>query len=610
MTPEQFQEFRPVLPDLPGVYRYYDAGQKIIYIGKAKNLKKRVSSYFQKNDHPYRIQRMISQIDKIDFTIVDTEADAFLLENALIKEFLPRYNIQLRDDKTYPFIVIKNEDFPRVFFTRNKIRDGSEYLGPYTSVEQARNILSMLTQIFPLRSCNLQLTDKNISSGKFKLCLEYHIKRCMGPCTGLQAREEYMEGIQQIRHILRSDYAKAFHYLKGKMQEFADRLEFEKAQDFKEKLDVLTHYQSRSTIVNPKLDDLDVFGYTETEQIAFINYLKIKNGTVVRTRSYKVKKVLDEQPEDILLSVIGDNVFVDLTAETELVLPFAVSLDLPQCQQTVPRAGDKKKLLDLATRNALYIRQEYVRSTLTPEEKKPAFRIMKTLKDDLRLTEIPRHIECFDNSNFQGTDAVSACVVFREAAPSKKDYRLFNVRTVEGPDDFATMREVILRRYRRLLDEGESLPQLIIVDGGKGQLSAAVESLQELGLYGKVAIVGIAKRLEEIYFPEDAIPLHINKKSESLKLIQRMRDEAHRFGITRHRKKRSKSSLQSELMGVSGIGEKTFSQLLKHFKSVKKIREATDAEIEQLIGPSRAAALAAWRNKKEENETSSPPMEE
>jgi excinuclease ABC subunit C len=591
MTYEEFKIIQSTIPNEPGVYRYFSIEDEIIYIGKAKDLRKRVSSYFTKNDHTYRIQRMIKTIHRLEFTIVDTEQEAFLLENALIKNHQPRYNILLRDDKTYPFICIKKEPFPRVFLTRQVIKDGSEYLGPYTSILTVKAILSMLINIFPLRNCTLQLNKKNIEAEKFKVCLEYHIKNCLGPCQALQSEQEYMENIQQVRELLKSNFGTVQNFLKKRMNEFAKQMDFERANEFKEKIEILEAYRSKSTIVNPKLNNIDVYGYTETDEFAFINFLKIANGTVVRTRSYEIKKILNEEKEDILQRVVIDNSFADNIFLEELLFPFSISLPFGNVQITVPLAGDKKKLLDLSTKNAMYAREEKIKAGLSAEERNPSFRIMKTLKDDLKLQELPVHIECFDNSNFQGTNAVSACVVFKQAKPSKKDYRIFNVKTVEGPDDFATMQEVVYRRYKRLQDENQALPQLIIVDGGKGQLSSAVESLKQLDLYGKIPIVGIAKRLEEIYFPEDSVPLYINKKSESLKLIQRMRDEAHRFGITHHRAKRSKNTLVSELTDINGIGEKTFELLLKKYRSVKKIKEVSEADLAEIIGPAKAALL-------------------
>jgi excinuclease ABC subunit C len=497
----------------------------------------------------------------------------------------------LKDDKTYPYIVIKKEHYPRIFLTRQFIKDGSEYLGPYTSVQSVKAILDLLKSIFPLRTCNLYLSEKNINDGKFKVCLEYHLKNCLGPCQALQTKEAYDENIQQIRNILRSNFGSVLYYLKGKMNSYAANLEFEKANDFKEKIEILSDYQSKSTIVNPKLNNVDVYGYTEMENFAFINYLKIANGTIIQARAVEIKKLLDESPEEIIMAAIRDISFAENVYIDEILVPFEIEWAFENITLTVPQIGDKKKLLSLATKNALYAKQEKIKQQQTQEEKNPSFRIMKTLKDDLKLKTLPRHIECFDNSNIQGTNAVSAIVVFRDAKPSKKDYRFFNVKTVEGPDDFATMEEAVYRRYKRMIEEGNPLPDLIIVDGGKGQLSSAVESLVKLEIYGKVPIVGIAKRLEEIYYPEDSLPLYINKKSESLKLIQKLRDEAHRFGITAHRNKRSKNATISELITIKGIGEKTFELLLKHFKSVKKIKDAPIAEIATLIGNSKADLL-------------------
>lgn len=591
MTAEEFKNYRDTLPSQPGIYKYYNEEGEIIYIGKAKDLKKRVFSYFNKNDHSYRIKRMIFLIHKIEFVIVNTEQDALLLENSLIKEHQPRYNVMLKDDKTYPFICIKKEPFPRVFFTRKVIRDGSEYLGPYTSVFNAKIVLDLLKHIFPLRTCTLALTQKNIEAGKFKVCLEYHIKNCMGPCEALQTEEEYNQNIQQIRNILKSNFGSVKNFLNRKMNDYAADMQFERAEEFRQKIEILSNFESKSTIVNPRLTDIDVYGYTETDTAAFINHLRIGNGTVVKTHAMEVKKVLDETREELLQRAVSELTLNDEEPVSEIIVPFEFEFPFENVKLLVPQAGDKKRLLDLATKNALYMREERIKQNLTPEEKKPSFRIMKTLKDDLKLQDLPRHIECFDNSNIQGTNPVSACVVFKNAVPSKKDYRHFNIRTVEGPDDFASMEEVIYRRYKRMLDEAQDLPQLIIVDGGKGQLSSAVNSLQKLGLYGKIPIVGIAKKLEEIYFPEDALPLYINKKSESLKLIQRMRDEAHRFGITHHRKRRSKSTLVSELTNIKGIGEKTFELLLKKYKSVKKLKEVPFEELKEVIGEAKAKLL-------------------
>lgn len=608
MTFEEFKAYRDVLPSQPGIYKYMDENNEIMYIGKAKDLKKRVSSYFTKTDHTYRIQRMINMTRKVEFVIVNTEQDAFLLENSLIKKYQPKYNVMLKDDKTYPFICIKKEPFPRVFFTRKVIRDGSEYLGPYTSVFNAKIVLDLLREIFPLRTCNLQLTQKNIEAGKFKVCLEYHLKNCLGPCQNLQTAADYDEEIQQIRDILKSNFGSVKFYLKKKMNEYAADMQFEKAEQFRQKIELLTGYENKSTIVNPRLTDIDVYGYTETESVAFVNYMRITNGTVVKARALEVKRVLDEPKQDLLMRAITEYSLEEGNESLEIIVPFEVDTDFEKIKVTVPQAGDKKRLLDLAVKNALYMKQEKLKESMTAEEKKPAFRIMRTLKDDLKLKDLPVHIECFDNSNIQGTNPVSACVVFKNAKPSKKDYRHFNIRTVEGPNDFASMHEVITRRYKRLLDEGQDLPQLIIVDGGKGQLSSAVDALKEIGVYGRIPIVGIAKRLEEIYFPEDPLPLYINKKSESLKLIQHMRDEAHRFGITHHRQRRSKTQVTSSLTEIKGIGEKTFELLIKKYRSVKKLKEVPFEELSEVIGPAKAKiVLDAFSNNTPVDETETLP---
>jgi excinuclease ABC subunit C len=601
MTYDEFvAAYRDSLPSQPGVYRYFDEEGNILYIGKAKDLRKRVSSYFTKNDHTFRIAYMVRKISKLEFTIVDTEQDAFLLENSLIKKYQPRYNVLLKDDKSYPYIVIKKEDYPRVFLTRQFVRDGSEYLGPYTSVGQVRIILNLLTTIFPVRTCTLNLSPKNIEAGKFKVCLQYHLKNCLGPCENLQSMEEYDESIRQVKNILKSNFGSVLYYLKGKMQSYAEAMEFERANEFKEKIDLLTDYQSKSTIVNPKLNNVDVYGYSETETHAFINYLRIGNGVIIQAKALELKKVLDETKEELLETAITEFSFSENISIDEILMPFEVSLPFENVKTTVPIIGDKKKLIDLATKNAIYSKMERVKQHQTSEEKNPSFRIMKTLKDDLKLIDMPRHIECFDNSNLQGTNAVSSIVVFKDAKPSKKDYRFFNVKTVEGPDDFATMEEAVYRRYRRMLDEGTPLPNLIVIDGGKGQLSSAVNSLKKLEIYGQVPIVGIAKRLEEIYFPEDTLPLYINKKSESLKLIQRVRDEAHRFGITAHRMKRSKGQTTSELTTIKGVGKKTFEKLMQQFKSVKKLKEATMEDIAAVIGASKAELVIAYFNEKKD----------
>lgn len=596
MTSEIYNEqFRDSIPENPGIYKYIGVNDAILYIGKAKNLKKRVSSYFLRtNDRSYRIQKMVNQAERIEFTIVDNEQDALLLENNLIKQFQPKYNVLLRDDKTYPYIVIKKEDFPRIFFTRKYVRDGSKYLGPYTSVHDARQILSMLKTLFPIRTCSLNLTPQNIAKKKFKVCLEYHIKNCLGPCEGLQSKEDYDNSIEQIENTLESKFSTVIRYLKKQMSAFAENMEFEKANEFKEKIELLDNFQSASTIVSNHLTNIDVYGYAETEDYAFVSYFHIANGSIIQTRMFEIKKVLNEEKEELLLSVIAETHSQSGNQVVEMIIPFVVDFISDKTKMTIPLVGDRKRLLDLATKNALYAKAERIKQTQTQEEKNPTFRVLKTLKEDLKLTELPRHIECFDNSNFQGTNAVSSIVVFKDGKPSKQDYRFFNVKTVTGADDFATMEEAVFRRYRRMLEEGRTLPNLIIIDGGKGQLSSAIASLEKLGLYGKIPIVGIAKRLEEIYFPNDNLPLYINKKSESLKLIQRLRDEAHRFGITAHRNKRSRNFVKSELSEIEGVGEKTMEQLLQHFKSLKKIKAASEEELAVVIGNARAKKVTDY----------------
>lgn len=599
VTTQDFNEkFRDSIPENAGVYKYLSADGVILYIGKAKNLKKRVSSYFLKTDKAYRIQKMIAQAENIEITITDTEQDALLLENNLIKEFQPKYNVLLRDDKTYPYIVIKKENFPRIFFTRRYVRDGSKYLGPYTSINDARQILAMLKTLFPLRTCSLNLTPQNIAKKKFKVCLEYHIKNCLGACEGLQTKEDYDNSIEQIENILQSKFSTVVRYLKKQMNVFAENLEFEKANEFKEKIELLDSFQSASTIVSNHLTNIDVYGYAETEQFAFVSYFHIANGSIIQTRMFEIKKVLDEPKEELLLSVIAETRNAVHAQVSEIIVPFEVDFISEETKRTIPLVGDRKRLLDLATKNALYAKAERIKQTQTQDEKNPSFRIMKTLKEDLRLTTLPRHIECFDNSNFQGTNAVSSIVVFKNAKPSKKDYRFFNVKTVTGANDFATMEEAVYRRYKRMLEEGRTLPDLIIIDGGKGQLSSAILSLEKLNIYGKIPIVGIAKRLEEIYFPNDELPLYIDKKSESLKLIQRLRDEAHRFGITAHRNKRSRNFTKSELTDIDGIGEKTMELLLKRFKSLTKIKAASEEELAAVVGLARANKLRAYFDEK------------
>ena len=587
------------LPDTPGIYKYYDVDGVLIYIGKAKKLKKRVSSYFVKQHHENRkTAMMVSKIVDIQFTLVDTEIDALLLENSLIKKFQPRFNINLKDDKTYPWICIKKERFPRVFATRMMIRDGSEYFGPYASVHMMYTILDMVKVLYPTRNCNLQLSNQNILEGKFKACMEFQIGNCKAPCENLQSVDEYDFSIKQIKHILKGNIAEVVNHLKGLMLDAAAALKFEEAEQYKRRLDTLENYQSKSTIATNIPNDVDVFSLVSDDHFAFVNYLKVSNGMIIQTQSFELKKKLEETKEELLEFAIGEVREQYNSTSLEIIIPFEVELEDDHITFTIPKVGDKKKLLDLSLKNALYYKKDKLSQyeKLNPDLR--VDRILSQMKQDLHLTELPRHIECFDNSNIQGSYPVSAMVVFKDAKPSKKDYRHFNVQTVVGPDDFATMREVIHRRYKRVLDENEPLPNLIIVDGGKGQLSSAIESLQGLGLYGKIPILGIAKRLEELYYPDDELPLYLDKKSETLKVIQQMRDEAHRFGITHHRNRRSKGSIQSELDDIKGIGPETQKILLKELKSVKKIKEASLEMLTNIIGKAKAQLILNHLNQK------------
>ncbi|MCF8228273.1 MAG: excinuclease ABC subunit UvrC [Bacteroidales bacterium] len=580
------------LPGKPGVYQFFDRKGKVIYVGKAKNLKKRVSSYFTKEHDAGKIRVMVKKIDNIEFVVVNTELDALLLENNLIKKYQPRYNVMLKDDKSFPWICIKKEPFPRVFSLRNpNRRDGSEYFGPYASVRMMNTILDLIRQLYQLRNCNLKLTKKNIQSGKFKVCLEYHIGNCKGPCEGLQSEEDYNETIASIRQIIKGNVHSVAGRLKDLMMEYAAKQEFEKAQTVKEKYELLQRYQHKSTIVNPKIHNVDVFSIISDVESGYANYLKVVNGAVVQAHTIEMKKKLDESDEELLAIAIADFRQRFESDSREIILPFTVDYTFEDLHFTIPQRGDKKQLLDLSIRNARYYKMEKDKQQSLVDPERHTKRILKTLQKDLRLKEAPRHIECFDNSNLQGSYAVAAMVVFKDAKPEKKEYRHYNINTVEGPDDYASMREVVYRRYKRLLDEKKDLPQLIVIDGGKGQLSAALESLEKLELRGKISIIGIAKRLEEIYYPGDSVPLYIDKKSESLKVIQHLRDEAHRFGITHHRKKAEKGTVKTELTGIRGIGETTAQQLLKEFKSVKKIKEAGFEKLASVTGKAKAKLI-------------------
>ena len=582
------------LPDSPGVYQYFDKHGKIIYIGKAKNLKKRVSSYFSKTHQYGKLLYLVHSIADIKFIVVSTELDALLLENNLIKKYQPRYNVALKDDKTYPWLCIKNERFPRLFQTRNFIRDGSQYFGPYTSLKTMYTILDLIKKLYPLRNCTLNLSEENIEKKKFRVCLEYHLKNCKGPCEAFQTEENYDDSISQIKQILKGNISSVIRQLKELMWQYSEKYDFENAQLLKEKIKSLEKYQSRSVIVSPTIEDVDVFSIIADESFGYVNYLKVVNGAIVQAHTVEMKKKLDESKEELLLLAIAELRQRFHSETKELITPFPLEVSFPDVEITVPQKGDKKKLLDLSERNAEYYRKEKENREVFSTKEKSSDRILNTMMRNLRLKELPTHIECFDNSNIQGAHPVSACVVFRNTKPSKKDYRIFNIKTVVGPDDFASMEEVIYRRYKRMLDEKQSLPQLIVIDGGKGQLSSAMKSLEKLGLNGKIAMIGIAKKLEEIYYPGDSLPLYLNKKSETLKVIQQMRDEAHRFGLHHHRGRRSRETIVSELTQVKGISDKTVEKLLREFKSVVQVKEASEEKIAEVIGKSKAKNLVSF----------------
>lgn len=584
------------LPNSPGVYRYYDKDNTLLYVGKAKNLKNRVLSYFNKNQSGYKTKIMVKKIHKLEITIVPSEYDALLLENNLIKEFQPFYNVMMKDDKTFPWICIKNEKFPRVFMTRKKIKDGSEYYGPYAKVAPARVLLDTIKSIYKIRSCSLDLSPEKIEKGRYKVCLEYHIKNCEGACEGLETEEEYNKNIKSIRAIIKGDFKLAKDYLVEEMMRFAGKLEFEKAQQIKEKIELLNDYQEKHTVVSPVIDDVDVFGMASDEDAVYVNYFKIRNGNIIQSYTTEIKKVLEETDEDIFEeALIEIRKKFDSTSK-EILLPFHLSVEIPNVKVLVPKLGDKKRIVDLSERNAKEYRVEKLKKIQIVDPDRHTNRIMAEMKHLLRLPEEPRHIEGFDNSNIQGTNPVSACVVFKNGKPSKEDYRIFHPKTVEGPNDFATMEEVIYRRYKSILEKGEKLPQLILIDGGKGQLSSAVKSLKLLGIYGKVSIIGIAKRLEEIYFPEDPIPLYLDKKSETLKILQQVRDESHRFGVKHHRIRRKNATIQSELEEIPGIGKKSVELLLKKLKSVKRIRESKQEILEEILGKSKGEIIWKYFN--------------
>ncbi|MDO6515898.1 excinuclease ABC subunit UvrC [Zobellia uliginosa] len=575
------------LPKSPGVYQFYDADDKILYVGKAKDLKKRVSSYFTKNHEYGKTRVLVKKIRRIKHIVVPTESDALLLENNLIKKYRPRYNVLLKDDKSYPWICIKNERFPRIFPTRKMIKDGSEYFGPYTSMKTVRTLLDLVKGVYPLRTCNYDLSKEKIESGKYKVCLEYHLGNCKGPCEGLQDAEEYHAQIEDIRKIIKGDFKSSLSYFRTQMKSLASEMKFEEAQQVKEKIEILENYQVKSTIVNPKINNVDVFSIISDESHGYVNFLQLSHGSIIRSHTLEMKKKLNETDAELLALAIIEIRQRFNSLSREIYLPFEVPVE-SHLKVTIPKLGDKRKILDLSERNAKFYRHERFKQIKIIDPDRHTNRIMAQMKKDLHLSAEPRHIECFDNSNIQGSNPVAACVVFKDGKPSKKDYRHFNIKTVTGPDDFASMEEVVFRRYKRLLQEEEPLPQLIVIDGGKGQLSSALKSLDALGLRGTIAIIGIAKRLEEIFFPEDPIPLYLDKKSESLKIIQQLRNEAHRFGITFHRNKRSKAAIDSKLESIDGIGAKTAEELLKKFKSVKRIKEASIENLTEVVGVSRA----------------------
>jgi len=584
------------LPDSPGVYQYYDAEDKILYVGKAKNLKKRVSSYFTKQHDNYKTGVLVKKIASIKHIVVATETDALLLENNLIKKLQPRYNVLLKDDKSYPWICIKKESFPRVFSTRKMIKDGSEYFGPYTNFKTVHTLLELIKELYPLRTCTLDLSLGKINAQKYKVCLEYHIGNCKGACEGFDTTENYNEQIEAIRQILKGNFKENLKNFKAQMLTYAENLQFEEAQKIKDKIDILENYQAKSTIINPKITNIDVFSIVSDESMAYVNFLQISYGAIIRSHTLELKKKLAETNQELLeLAIVELRERFHLTAR-EIIVPFEVDLG-ENIKVTVPQFGDKKHILDLSERNAKYQRLEQLKQIQIVDPERHTNRMMAQMQKDLRLSVEPRHIECFDNSNIQGTNPVAACVVFKDGKASKKDYRHFNIKTVEGPNDFASMEEVVYRRYKRMLDENQPLPQLIIIDGGKGQLSSALKSLDDLNLRGKIAIIGIAKRLEELFYPDDPIPLYLDKKSETLKIIQQLRNEAHRFGITHHRDKRSKNALQTSLETIPGIGEKTMITLLKHFKSVKRLQQATEEEITTVVGVSKAKNIVDFFEK-------------
>jgi len=591
---EHITNLLKTLPNKPGVYQHLDKDGKILYIGKAKDLRKRVSSYFTKNDHSARIATMVRKVADIRTIITDSEGDALLLENNLIKEHQPRYNINLKDDKSYPYITIRKERFPRIYGLRNLTRDGSEYYGPYPSVKSMKAVLELIRQMYPTRTCKYNLSAENIEGGKFKTCLEYHIGNCKGPCEDLQSEEDYMADVEAARKIIKGQLGSVKQHLKQRMMAHAEAMEFEQAQRCKEKLEALEKYAAKSTVVSFSLTNIDVFSISMDAEFGYVNYLQVIEGAIVQSYTVEIKKKLDEEPAAFLhLAIPEIRGLFGSTART-IFTSHPVELEIEGSTFHVPQKGEKRKLIDLSIKNALYYRQEKLKNIQIVDPDRHVKRIMTQMKTDLRMPVEPRHLECFDNSNIQGTNPASACVVFKNGKPSKNDYRKFNIKTVEGPDDFASMEEVVHRRYKRLVEEGEPLPQLIIIDGGKGQLGAALKALERLGLRGKITIIGIAKRLEELYFPGDPYPLYLDKRSETLKIIQQARDEAHRFSLSHHRNRRSKGTFKSELEGVKGIGPETIKELLRQFKSVKRIKAASFEQLKEIVGHAKAKALTDY----------------
>jgi len=590
------------LPESPGVYQYYDKDDRLLYVGKAKNLKKRVTSYFTKQHDSHRIAVMVKKIKNIKHIVVNSETDALLLENNLIKNHQPRFNVMLRDDKTYPWLCIKKERFPRIFLTRNVIKDGSEYFGPYPSVRTVKILLELIRGLYPLRTCNYDLSDEKIKKGKYKVCLEYHLGNCLGPCEAYQSEEDYNKSIIAIKKIVKGNFSDSLQDFKKQMKDLAEQEKFEEAQAIKEKINRLEKYQAKSTVVNSKITDVDVFSIVSDPEFGYINFLQLKHGAIIRSNTIELKKKLDESDEELLKLGITEIRQRFSSVSNTVYVPFEVNLG-EEIKVVVPQVGDKKKLIALSERNAKYYRIERFKQIKMVDPDQHTNRLMAQMKEDLRLHEEPRHIECFDNSNIQGSNPVAACVVFKNGKASKKDYRKFNIKSVTGPDDFASMEEVVHRRYKRLLEEDGSLPQLIIVDGGKGQLSSGVKALDRLGLRGKIAIIGIAKRLEELYYPGDTYPLYLDKKSETLKVIQKLRDEAHRFGITFHRKKRSKQALETDLESIKGIGQQTAIDLLKEFRSLNRIKKASQKELANIIGSSKAQLIYQHYQQNEKTKT-------